>query len=428
MGADVIVIGAGYSGLTAAAILAHNGLEVSVLEATSHLGGRSTYDRKDGFLVDYGVHMTRYGHQGHAAAALREIGYEIDFISPGEAALFDDGKFAPMPTGVGTFLGSRTLSWADKIIIGHGVRRLLVSSPDKLADVPLSEAIPGSGRQEVRRFYQVLSGMGLVAPDIDRASAGEFVRFLRHAMRAREKAAYPRGGTSQIIEALSSKVRESGDIATSSRVRTLDVVNGRVKAARVQEAEHEARAVVAAVPAQKVPGLVGEALDDGVKKRCALVPTAGISIDLCLDRVVSDLEGFVIAADPVILGHFTSNIDPETAPRGKQLGTFIYVMPAESMEDRGTVEAAEKRFMATLEEMFPGILDRVEWQRVLHMRMVDGFEPRVGQTPKDRPDTQVPGIDNLFLAGDCISTRGMGGDVAFTSGVAAARAVMEYLK
>lgn len=428
MGADVIVIGAGYSGLTAAAILAHNGLEVKVLEATGRLGGRSTFDRKNGFLVDYGVHMTRYGHQGHAATALREIGYEMDFISPGEAGLFADGRFVRMPTGVGTFLGSRTLSWADKMIIGHGVRRLLISSPDKLADVPLSEAIPGAGREEVRKFFQILSAMGLVAPDIDRASAGEFVRFLRHAMRAREKAAFPRGGTSQIIEALSSKVRESGDISTNSRVRTLDVANGRVKAARVQDAEHRARAVVVAVPAQKVPGLVGDALDDGVKRKCALVPTAGISVDLCLDRVVSDLDGFIIAADPVILGHFTSNIDPETAPKGKQLGTFVYVMASEEMDDRGAVEKAEKRFMGMLDEMFPGILDRVEWQRVLHLKMVDGFEPRVGQTPKDRPDTVVPGVDNLFLAGDCVSTRGMGGDVAFTAGVAAAGAVMEYLK
>lgn len=46
--------------MTAAAVLAHNGVEVEVLEATGHLGGRAAFDRKDGFLVDYGIHVNRF--------------------------------------------------------------------------------------------------------------------------------------------------------------------------------------------------------------------------------------------------------------------------------------------------------------------------------------------------------------------------------
>lgn len=49
MSADVIVIGAGYGGLTAAAILAHNGVEVEVLEATGHLGGGPPSTERMGF-------------------------------------------------------------------------------------------------------------------------------------------------------------------------------------------------------------------------------------------------------------------------------------------------------------------------------------------------------------------------------------------
>jgi squalene-associated FAD-dependent desaturase len=56
---DVVVIGAGFAGLSAAVRLAGNGARVLVLEARSRLGGRATAfaDRETGELVDNGQHV-----------------------------------------------------------------------------------------------------------------------------------------------------------------------------------------------------------------------------------------------------------------------------------------------------------------------------------------------------------------------------------
>jgi squalene-associated FAD-dependent desaturase len=56
---DVIVIGAGFAGLSAAARLAQRGARVLVLEARGRLGGRATAfpDRETGELVDNGQHV-----------------------------------------------------------------------------------------------------------------------------------------------------------------------------------------------------------------------------------------------------------------------------------------------------------------------------------------------------------------------------------
>jgi squalene-associated FAD-dependent desaturase len=56
---DVVVIGAGFAGLSAAARLAGKGARVLVLEARSRLGGRATAftDRETGELVDNGQHV-----------------------------------------------------------------------------------------------------------------------------------------------------------------------------------------------------------------------------------------------------------------------------------------------------------------------------------------------------------------------------------
>jgi len=98
------------------------------------------------------------------------------------------------------------------------------------------------------------------------------------------------------------------------------------------------------------------------------------------------------------------------------------------MDDHDKVEAEERRLIELLENMFPGIIENVEWERMLRLKMVDGFEPRIGQTAKDRPGVEVPRVENLFLAGDAVSAAGNGGDAAFNSAVEAAYTMLAYLK
>ena len=72
---DVIVIGAGFAGLSAAAALAEVGARVLVLEARAQLGGRATAfpDRESGELVDNGQHVL-FGCYRETFAFLERIG------------------------------------------------------------------------------------------------------------------------------------------------------------------------------------------------------------------------------------------------------------------------------------------------------------------------------------------------------------------
>jgi glycine/D-amino acid oxidase-like deaminating enzyme len=55
--ADVVVVGAGLAGLTAAATLSLAGLDVAVVEASDDVGGRVRTDRVDGLLLDRGFQL-----------------------------------------------------------------------------------------------------------------------------------------------------------------------------------------------------------------------------------------------------------------------------------------------------------------------------------------------------------------------------------
>ena len=63
---DVVVVGAGIAGLTAASELTARGLSVHVVERENRVGGRVQTDIVDGFTIDRGfqVYLTAYPRAG----------------------------------------------------------------------------------------------------------------------------------------------------------------------------------------------------------------------------------------------------------------------------------------------------------------------------------------------------------------------------
>jgi zeta-carotene desaturase len=91
---DVVIVGAGFAGLSAAAALAERNARVLVLEARPRLGGRATAfpDHATGELVDNGQHVL-FGCYHETFAFLRRVGadghvrlqpsLDVPFIAPG---------------------------------------------------------------------------------------------------------------------------------------------------------------------------------------------------------------------------------------------------------------------------------------------------------------------------------------------------------
>jgi len=147
---DVVVIGAGFAGLSAAARLAKDGARVLVLEARARLGGRATAfpDRETGELVDNGQHVL-VGCYVETFAFLRDIGAAGNVqLQPRLAVTMIDraGRrsrltMAALPRPfdlLGGIFDWEALSWRDRLSV-VGMR-----TPLKLAQ---RELLPGATRK-----------------------------------------------------------------------------------------------------------------------------------------------------------------------------------------------------------------------------------------------------------------------------------------
>ncbi|RPI15207.1 MAG: protoporphyrinogen oxidase [Ignavibacteriae bacterium] len=114
----VIIIGGGISGLTAAFWLKKNGVNITLLEKNSYVGGSIRTDHKEGYLIEYGPNSS-LETTPLIEQLLGELGIASEKIYATEEAkkryILRDGKLHPLPMGPGAFIKTKLFSKAAKL-------------------------------------------------------------------------------------------------------------------------------------------------------------------------------------------------------------------------------------------------------------------------------------------------------------------------
>jgi phytoene dehydrogenase-like protein len=431
---DVLIIGAGIAGLSCGAILANSGYSVLILEKNNFLGGRCSCEEKDGFTVDFGLHIVRFGEKSSCAEVIRRINKKIEFLKFGSPLVYYEKKFWNFPNTFSTFLKvflreKKFLSSETKLKFLKMFLAAPFTNPKKLTNSSLYDFIKKfSPTQEIIDIANLFSGIAFICPDIEKVAAIEVGEFFKKALLTRNHITYPEGGWKKILKLLEEEILKNGKILKKNEVKKIEIEGEEVVKVITQEREYKARVYISTVPFQEFSKIVDlkNFSKDFQKYIEKVEPTSGISLDFGVKKKISELNGLIITVQPLTIGCFISNIDESLTPKKMQMGNWFCYIPSEKINDSKYLKNEIYNFKNLLNEMFPDLQENLVWERLRIHKIVDGAIPKVGQTYRERPAV-FSNIKNLFFAGDGIGVIGWGSEIAFNSAIKCGEFVKKYL-
>jgi len=420
---DVVVVGGGLAGLTAASYLARSGVAVILFEKGSTLGGRASTQEHHAFRFNRGIHALYPG--GAGSTVLQELG--ISYAGHSPKAIFNlyKGRLWVAPVDMFSLLRTDLLDMADKLNLMHLLAVIPRLNAFELRGRSVQEWLEGNiERPRVRQLMEAQARTFVYSNALDLVSAEVFILKTQFALK--HPVVYLDGGWQSLIDGLhQAAVKAGARIMSGVRVETVEVRSGRVQGVLLNNGDIvQAHAVVAAMSPKEALKLVDRDRYPALSRTAgSIIPAQVACLDVALRSlpdprypVVQDLE------HPRFMS--TQSVYSHVAPEG---GALIYtfkqldpIHPGDPREDECDLEAL-------LDTVQPG------WRNVLARRQYLPRIDAIGMLPmaanegySGRPGTQVTGIDNLYLAGDWIGD-GFLSDASFGSARQAASQILQQL-
>ena len=168
---NIIIVGGGLAGLTAAVMLARANRRVTLLEKAAHVGGRAMTSHEQGFAFNLGPHAL-YA-EGAAARTFKELGIQYTAHRPqlGGYALVE-GRRETFPSGALSLMTTGLFSTAEKFEAGQWLTKLGKLDVSDLQHVTLHDWLTENIRHlRLRQFLQALARLTTYAGDAQRQSA-----------------------------------------------------------------------------------------------------------------------------------------------------------------------------------------------------------------------------------------------------------------
>ncbi|MBD3230234.1 MAG: NAD(P)-binding protein [Candidatus Lokiarchaeota archaeon] len=416
---DYIIIGGGICGVQIAALCSTLG-KALLLEKTKRLGGRARVVEKDGFKLDYGPHPVRFGKKSAIANTLRDVGIkDVKFIDPGKMIVYlKSGERHIFPSGIMGYIKTKLIPRIKTIKTIWKLRKKVKKDPNNLFDVSFKEYFEKNDiNPRIRLFLKLASSSMQVNPHMERSSIGEFYMNFIEVIKKRISVNYPQGGWNTFFTKLSNVIEANGGIIqTESEVEKIIVEDGKAVGIKLNGKLIKAKNIVSTIPVQKLFTILDPNLapKEFVEKCRNLRPTAGIAIDFCLSKQITD-DNFMFFEDPPSFGIVPSNLTSEIAPENKSIMSFFAPTYPSIIKDKERRQAYHDNFRAQILEIYPQIEKNIEFERNLFLKVVDGVEIAIDQYRGLRPMINDLKIPHLYLTGDSIGGTGAGGDVGHTS-------------
>ncbi|SDT36095.1 Phytoene dehydrogenase-related protein [Paenibacillaceae bacterium GAS479] len=417
---EIIIVGGGIAGLTAAAFAAREGRQTLLLEQQSHLGGRASTRHENGIYFNLGAHAL---YNGYAHESFRELGLKLQGGSPSiRARGLWKGRLHVMPTSFASLLQTPLLTRKGKLEMAFWLSKLGKLDTSCLNGINLSDWIEANLKDPLLRhlFHSIMRTATYSSlPHLH--AAGPALKQLQSALKG---VFYLDKGWGSLVEELRSVAAAHGaKIRTGWKTTAVRHENGRVIGVvndhgEAINADNVLLAVTPAAACKLVIGSEHTALETWKKQSR---PATAACLDVGLKRLPNPDCTFLYGVDQAV---FLTDQSRSGTPR------------ASIMSDNGehTIslikyhgdDSDAKKDERELENVFD--LAQPGWRSELAARQ---YLPRMTVTPDiphinridSKPGPVVPEIGGLYAAGDWASH----GELLADAAVASARRAVQYM-
>jgi len=434
---DVIVVGAGFSGLLSALALSKEGKKVLIIEKENSIGGVCRSYEVDGYTVDTGPHIITRMDSGPLKSLMdRYFDVIPNFVPLGDYFVRMRDRVKPFPWSVKEWMLFDLLPVEDRALLMKTVFDIMygISVGKDLSTVSLGELVPKGISHDTSCFVDYLSYF-MLGTGPNNAPISRFIdrKEYKHDKYEEENSralsyvgklynlliggrptdqVYPRGGIQNIIESIIFSFPRSLSLHVDERLVAINVdtcrKNGQsvpfVQGITTDKNEYRCDVLIYSGYSTELPELVKHELsEDYVRNLSSIKRVDSLSIWLGLDKQVFDKKGteMWVATEDEHLHTWlipTSNYDPNMAPRNRQLLGFAFVNPGDLSS-----QEMRKRARNTIFSAMPELEKHVDMMHVQELvpekacwSMNSGF----GDV-----ETQ---INNLYCVGSDAEKRSMG--------------------
>jgi len=484
-----LVIGSGFSGLSAAINLAHKGFEVKILEKNNSIGGRARQFSESGFTFDMGpswywmpdVFESFFNKFGKSVADY----YDLVRLDPSYQVVYENGEAMPIPAqmaelkklfdsiepGSGVQLDEFLKQAAYKYEVGinqlvYKPGRTLTefADPKLLIDVVRMDVFQSMAKH-VRKYFKHPKLVQLMEfPVLFLGALPENTPALYSLMNYADMALgtwYPKGGMFKIVEAMASLAEELGvEILTDHEVTSIETKSGKVSSVETVQGSFSADVVVAGADYHHVDDKLLSKADRNYSEKYwdkrVLAPSSllyYVGLNKKLDGLLhhnlffdTDFTPHAhnIYTDPkwpdnpLFYASLTSKTDDTVAPEGHE-NLFLLIPVAPGLEDNEEIRDHYFKLIVKRMEEYCGqsILEHVVYKRSFaHKDFVSDYHSFKGnayglantlkQTAILKPSLKNKHVKNLYYTGQ-LTVPGPGVPPSLISGIVVANEIVKDL-
>ncbi len=437
---DVIVIGSGIAGLTAAIFLAREGQNVMVLEQSRTVGGRARTSVLDGFYLNQGPHALYLS--GVGAKILKEIGIKYTGNPPPPSSyLVKNDVLHPQIQGFSSILTTKLLKdLRSKIEAIRFFMLLRKMDFSKYQNITLDQwLVENIHSKDLAELIKTLCKIATYSRDSAVQSAGTALEQLQLAASA--GVLYLDKGWQTLIDGLMKEAQKAKiDVVTNKRVNEIQQITGKETNRQTESIIHNSlwkvllsdgnsiissKVIIAASP-NAVNDLLKNINPQYVSNifKKDIMPVRAACLDIALSKLPHPDKPVAFAIDePLYLSVHSISAD---LVLDKSRGELIHVMKYQNSFEISNPERNQLEMEHFLDIVQPGWREFVIKQRYLPNMIVYNLLVTAAQGGlKGRPSTKVNDTQGLYLVGDWIGQEGLLADASFAS---AKQAAMEIIK